>query len=603
MRHRLIVKLTAAIIVAGVTGVAVAQSAGIADAQRAIRLKQFEHAAELLRPLADAGDADAQYLLAGLYRHGRIDGRDSADADALYARAAATGHARSAAALAGAAAPGNEAAADPLERLFAAAARGDLATLETLLDSGIAVDTRSPAGRTALIEASEGGHRQAVDLLLARGAAVDIADPGGETALSKAARADADAVAAALLARGASATPVDRHGNTALHFAARYAGPELTRRLLAAGAAINARNAAGYTPLALAQRRDRGRIATVLRNAGATRTTAARQRGGRSLRGTDGLVNERPVWFIAAERGDLATLRRALADGATDIDQPDASGRTALMIAAERNHSRYVRTLLEAGAALTLEDRNGLSAAHYAARGGHAPLLDGLLAAGMVRGRATLLHLAVASGDLDTVERVLALTGPDVHADGSPGALALAVTLGADVLVDRLLAAGADPLSRDSYGRTPLWHAIGRDDPGLVEKLAAARAIADSDGNTPLHRAAILADLGAIGVLTARGADPQAVNSVGETPLIAALKARQYGTIEALINAGADVNHRNDAGQSALMIAAYRGDDTAATTLLALGADPALQSPDRRNAEDIADELGHTLVVAVLQQY
>ncbi|MEO0997736.1 MAG: ankyrin repeat domain-containing protein, partial [Pseudomonadota bacterium] len=287
----------------------------------------------------------------------------------------------------------------------------------------------------------------------------------------------------------------------------------------------------------------------------------------------------------------------------TDIDQSDASGRTALMIAAGRNHARYVQTLLTAGAALTLEDRDGLSAAHYAARGGHAPLLDGLLAAGMVRGRARLLNLAVASGDIDTVERVLALTGPDVHANGSPGALALAVTLDSGVLVERLLAAGADPLSRDGYGHTPLWHAIGRNDTGLIEKLAAAHAIADSDGNTPLHRAAILGDLGAIAVLTARGADLGAVNSSGETPLIAALKARQYGTLEALVNAGADVNYRNEAGQSALMIAAYRGDDTAVTTLLALGADPSLQSPDRRNAEDIADELGHTLVVAVLRQH
>ena len=53
---------------------------------------------------------------------------------------------------------------------------GDATTIERILDSGIAVDSKTPYGATALIFAAERGHEEVAKLLLDKGADVNAKD-------------------------------------------------------------------------------------------------------------------------------------------------------------------------------------------------------------------------------------------------------------------------------------------------------------------------------------------------------------------------------------------------------------------------------------------
>lgn len=65
----------------------------LAGAKSAARLQEFTKAARLLKPLANKGNADAQFQLAGLFRSGRGVPKDHESAVYWLKKAAHKGHA------------------------------------------------------------------------------------------------------------------------------------------------------------------------------------------------------------------------------------------------------------------------------------------------------------------------------------------------------------------------------------------------------------------------------------------------------------------------------------------------------------------------------
>jgi ankyrin repeat protein len=96
------------------------------------------------------------------------------------------------------------------------------------------VKARDSTGRTALIEAVFGGHKDAVELLLKRGAEVNGQDADGWTALMEAASKGRTQIVKQLLAHGADVDVSSYNGCTTLRVAAR-GNAELATLLRAAG--------------------------------------------------------------------------------------------------------------------------------------------------------------------------------------------------------------------------------------------------------------------------------------------------------------------------------------------------------------------------------
>ena len=150
-----------------------------------------------------------------------------------------------------------------------------------------------------------------------------------------------------------------------------------------------------------------------------------------------------------------------------------------------------------------------------------------MLLSGCVQDHSTALIKAAASGDVQTVEA--------------------------------LLAKGANPNQASARGETPL--------------IAAARA-----GSVP-----------AVKVLLSHGANPDLHGGVNRwTPLMHAIHKNQIGTAQALLEGGAQVDARGRSGETALMMAAGYGYTPIVELLLDRGADPWAQTSDGATVFSIA---------------
>jgi ankyrin repeat protein len=110
-----------------------------------------------------------------------------------------------------------------------AAAKGDIATLESYLDKfgAVIVNTKNTLQDTALSAAASWGRDETVKWLLERGADVDGQGPDGGTALLWAASAGRTEAVRLLLERGADPELRDRQGQTPLKLAKLCEHPEV----------------------------------------------------------------------------------------------------------------------------------------------------------------------------------------------------------------------------------------------------------------------------------------------------------------------------------------------------------------------------------------
>ena len=226
---------------------------------------------------------------------------------------------------------------------------------------------------------------------------------------------------------------------------------------------------------------------------------------------------------------------------------------------------------------------------------------------------------AIASdhGDLEKIEILL---GDGVDPDmlvGNDGykqpALVEAAWLGYEKIVDRLLAAGADPMAREVYYRDAPFYESGKGDtalhkaalkghPGILEKLLEAGAQVDArgiEGRTPL--AGVSSDLQTFQLLIEAGADLERAGGV-DSLFANAVSSDAVDLASFLLSRGAliegDERHRGF-GYTPLWSAAVGGREEMVLFLLERGADPRVR-PGGSPLEDLARKAGHERVAALL---
>jgi ankyrin repeat protein len=203
-----------------------------------------------------------------------------------------------------------------------AARFGNLAMVDLLLARGAPIDARNLAGATALYFAAEGGHLQVVQRLVERGADVKLSGRSGISPVAAATYAGSDQVVETLLAHGADERAPDETGKPPIIYAAARARLDIVKRLLARNVDVNARYPHDLTLLMWASGPDE-----------------------------------------KAPEADAIKVVTYLLDAGAQINDRDARGRTALMIAAEGGHAELVALLLERGADPAIKDRAGKRAA------------------------------------------------------------------------------------------------------------------------------------------------------------------------------------------------------------------------------------------------
>ena len=208
----------------------------------------------------------------------------------------------------------------------------------------------------------------------------------------------------------------------------------------------------------------------------------------------------------AARRGDLAEIRKILAQDPAAVAARADDGETPLMAALYRGHSDAVALLLDSGAPLDL-------------------------------------FAAAATGRLEDVEREIAARPGAVNDYAYDGwtALHLAAFFGRQTAAERLLDAGADPsaVSRNSLSNTPLHAALAGSHTDvalvLISRGGDVNAM-DAGRHTPLHIAAENGLIDAVKALLDSGADAHAVDADDKTPLSRAAARNRSDVVDVLNN-------------------------------------------------------------------
>lgn len=253
--------------------------------------------------------------------------------------------------------------------LLFAAQQGDRQSAELLLAAGVDVNDTDASGASVLVVAAHSGHSELAQMLVERGADPNAAGAGYTPLHAAVLRGDASLVKA-LLAKGANpdtpleaGTPVRKYGvdyalsaawigATPYWLAAKFAEPEIMRALADAKADTRRCIKDGTTPLmaalmgGLGQGDRRDRFLTEVQMAAAAPTQEAET---------------------------VATATAALELGA-DVNATSDTGDTALHTAATRGVIPVIKLLANAGAALDVKNKRGLTPLAAAAAAGRRGL-------------------------------------------------------------------------------------------------------------------------------------------------------------------------------------------------------------------------------------
>uniref|UniRef100_A0A7N6AJ32 Ankyrin repeat domain 52 n=1 Tax=Anabas testudineus TaxID=64144 RepID=A0A7N6AJ32_ANATE len=319
--------------------------------------------------------------------------------------------------------------------IHVAAANGHSDCLRMMIDYGEEGDLTNVVDKfsqSPLMLAVLGGHTDCVLFLLEKGALPDSKDKRGSTALHRGAVLGHDDCVTALLEHKASALCRDTQGRTPLHYAASRGHTEILASLVQAAMATDPQDKLldnkQYTPLHWAAYKGHEDCLEVLLEF----KTFIHEEGNPFTPLHCALT---PL-HTAAFAEDVAGLQLVLRHGA-EINAVDKSGRSALMVAADKGHSGTVAILLHrAKADLTLLDDNRNTALHLACSKAHE--MCALLILGEIHSPTLInatnsalqmpLHLAARNG-LATVVQALLSRGATVLAvdeDGHTPALACA---------------------------------------------------------------------------------------------------------------------------------------------------------------------------------
>jgi len=148
--------------------------------------------------------------------------------------------------------------------LIAAASRGHPSVVKRLLERGAHADAGDTAGETALMAAASEGHADVLDILLQAGVNVDQQTQDHWTALMAAAEHGREFIVKKLIGGGADVNVQSEDGETAPLRAARGGYASIIHDLLAAGAKVSAQTSEGRTAITIARNHDHEALIPIL---------------------------------------------------------------------------------------------------------------------------------------------------------------------------------------------------------------------------------------------------------------------------------------------------------------------------------------------------
>lgn len=359
-------------------------------------------------------------------------------------------------------------------------------------------------------------------------------DAEGRTALHLAVAKNDYNEAMKLIRVGAHPDQPDKNGQGPVFHAIANGSIEMVTLLTERGAKLNLRDDRRRSPLewAIEQKCDVPFIAKLEELGADLKDVAPR--------------TKRSAMHAAAEKDRPDVIAWLSARRGLSLNEPDESGNTPIIIAAQAKSLAALKTLMDLHADPTLRNENIESALHVAAREGDAAVIDQLLTSEDVRRHIndhrtyregfSPLMVAADNNQAEVVKKLVAV-GADVNQldNRKRNSLFIAADRGHVETARALLELGADAakLPRGRNNNAPLVHEIGN--PNYAEMLVLLYQAGidlnavDASGQTALNKACDDTSLDKVRALLALGADPNIPNNMGRRPLDTVMDHYSYG--------------------------------------------------------------------------
>ena len=226
---------------------------------------------------------------------------------------------------------------------------GDLQTVRSLIKSGTDVNARSGDGSTPLLWAAHAGNLDIARALIAAKASVDAPNDFGVTPLLEASRSGNAAMVDLLLRAGADPKKAHPEGETPLLSAARAGSVPTVRLLLARGADVNhAEKFQQTTALMWASAEGHLDVVDLLLEAGADPNRRGHISSLTTRHNGDHPTGGFTALMFAARNGNEAMVRKLVSRGA-DINLKNGDDASAAMVAIYNDRFDVAATLIELG--------------------------------------------------------------------------------------------------------------------------------------------------------------------------------------------------------------------------------------------------------------
>ena len=260
---------------------------------------------------------------------------------------------------------------DSYDKLYSAIRANDLRQMKTLLDEGVSANAEGPDGITPLMVAAEIGSLDAMKMLIDRRADVNARNTSGSTALMWSVT-DPKKVRL-LLDHGADVNVAARSGRTAL-IVASFANPsaEVVRMLLAKGANVAVMDQRKVTPLNAATFGNDTATIRLLLDASADINTADTFIGLTPLINASGNRNLEAVKLLLAKGANVNAVSKTQDLPRIQTGTVEFGGWTPLLMAVPFGPPEIVKTLIDAGAKVNVQDYRSFTPLMLAAANDHA---------------------------------------------------------------------------------------------------------------------------------------------------------------------------------------------------------------------------------------
>ena len=451
------------------------------------------------------------------------------------------------------------------------------ATETSDMKGGVSVETR---GWTPLHSAAEGGKEVIIETLLSSGLDIDSRGNDGTTPLMVAAAKGQEKTVNLLLSKGADSHLENFMGRNLLHAAAEGGNTSIVRSMLSCNIDINSKDdESSATPLIIAVMHNHVEVAKYLLQEGADISLTTES-------------DKRNALHIASQYGSVEAIEMLLSyDSRPDLR--DGEGNTPLACAAACGQIEAVNCLLKHGADPLLKGENGWSILHFAAQSGNVIIIETMLSKGLdidSRGETLGLIPLMVSIIFEKLEaaKYLLEKGADESlktTERKISLLSLASAGGSVAAIEMLLSHGCSIVSRDNERNTPLMHAARLGNTEVLKYLAqgADPLLQNKFGQGLLHFAALSNNAVTIEAVLSQNFDINArCTDLGLTPLLFCLINGKLEAANYLLAMGADENLKSKDGLTVLSAATISGDVAVIEMLLERGHNP--------NSRDGCDE-------------